>query len=528
MALATPAEREFRVLRRGFIRDRIVLDHFREGLRALVNPETGNLFTEEEIARATREGSRWYNEAQAIDDYGQGEQRNALYLADQIQYDRATGRWLLNFHGRLWNASHLPASGGSGLVRVQGPPGTIVVGDPVPNTPGAYKARDPAGNLYQVFTTSAVGPSSFVDCVLAAISTGAATNIPAGTVLTWTERDPNMVETASVVSDFTGGNPRETDPELGARIGSIIRHRPGAGNSAHVNAWGREASSAIEQAFVYPSALHAGSTIVAFTQKRSTATGPLARLPSPATLAAGIAYITPPTSPNFPARSFVIGTPWVSDPVDVVIKLSNAGWTDPQPFPAFHATTPFVSDVTSQTLIEITCPGDSTLPGQVPLATLIGSDAPGIMLWNTDKSRWEKLSVGSIEDLGGSVFEVTLTAPPPFTIAPNAWVSPNAVRRLDIAVALEQYFDELGPGDFFDVNIDPRGGRCRRFPDPLEEKPYRAGAIAAQRVIEALGDTASGAELASMSKTSPGFQTALQLGPKMLTLGRVAIYGLTT
>ena len=96
--MTAPAEREFRTFERGEIRD-LILAHFRAGLRGRTNPETGEQFTADEIARATRPGSRWYREATAIDDYGQADQRRAIYLADQLQIARASSAWLSSHHG---------------------------------------------------------------------------------------------------------------------------------------------------------------------------------------------------------------------------------------------------------------------------------------------------------------------------------------------------------------------------------------------------------------------------------------------
>ncbi len=536
MVLATPADREFRVNRAGFVRDSVVMATFREGLRKQKNPETGQTFTEEEIARATRPGSRWYNEAQAIDDYGQGEQRNALFLADQVRVDRATGRWLLDFHGRPWNVSHLAATGGSGEVEVKGTPGTIVLGSTTLPDSGAYQARDPAGNLYQVFGSEVCDANGNATVTMAGISTGTATNLEHGTKLTWVTRDPNMQATATVDAndDFTGGTDRETDQELAERIDQIMHFRPGAGNDSQFRAWAREASNAIRDGFIYPCALHAGSVIAAIIQKRGKAVGPLGRMPSAATLATAIGYLVPPNSPVVPTRPFVITTPWVSDPSDVVIRIgmqraSQGGWTDAQPFPAYHATTPNVTNVTDQTHFTIQCAGDGSLPGQAGFATLTGSNAPKIMLWNKDVSAWVELPIQSITDLGdglnpGTLFAVVLTAPLSFTVQSGMWVSPATPRAKIIAKAMEQYFDELGPGDFFDVDADARGARCQRFPSYVEEWPFRAGATIATRVLEALGGVSADGALDSISKTEPGFQASLQLGPKMLTLGKAAIY----
>jgi hypothetical protein len=536
MTIATPADREFKVLRAGFVRDSIVLANLREGARALVNPETGNPFTEEEIARATRSPGRWYNEAQALDDYGQGEQRNALYLADQIRFDRATGKWLLDYHGTLWGLSLLSATGGAGPVVASGTPGTIIVGSTTIPDDGAHKARDPAGNLYQAFETAVCDAiTGNVTVTMVAISTGSGTNPPAGTILTWSNLPPNLQPTATVDDDFTGGTDQETEAEFADRIAAIVQYRPGAGNDSHWRTWAREASNAVEDGFVYPCVLRNGSILVAVTQKRKKARGPLGRIASASTLATHIAYITAPTSPVAPVRSFGIGSTVVSEPSDVVFKLrmqraSRNGWLDAQPFPAFSATTPFVLHVNSQTDFELLAFGDGgKLPGQPAGTTLFGAQAPKMMLWNQAKSEWEQLNVQSIADptaAGGPAFRVLLSSPPSFTLAAQQWVSPAAGRSAIVAQALQQYFDALGPGDFFDVTTDARGARCIRFPSNIEQWPTDVGDLSAQAIVDALGGTAADAELVSASKTTPSYPAAVQNGPNMLTLGNAGIYAL--
>lgn len=532
MALATPADREFKVLPAGFIRDKVVLANFREGLRAQVNPETGEDFTEEEIARATRLGTRWANEAQAIDDYAQGEQRNALYLADQVRLDRATGRWLLDYHGKLWDVSLLAATPGSGPVTVTATAGTIIVGSTTVPDDGAYKARDPAGNLYQVFGTVTADASSNATVTMIALTPGASTNPPAGTVLTWTFRDPSMTATATVAEDFTGGTDQETEAELADRIAAIIQFKPGAGNDSHQRAWARQSSNAVEEGFVYPCALRAGSVVLAITQKRKGALGPNGRIASAATLATAASYLTPPTSPVLPTRTFEIVTTCVPDPVDLTIGLgmqraSKTGWTDAQPFPAaFPAFHPRVSIVFGQKLLNIICPGDPKLPGQASLATVTAPNVPAVMIWNAAKSTWEPLNIASVQDVGGSHFVFSLNTAPSFTVIGGEYVSPATNFASLISGAIVEYFDALGPGDFFDVDVDPRGARCVRFPSNIEQWPTDAGADIVADVLDALGGTTVQGVLGAISKTTPSFQPSFQSGPFMLTPRQVGIYAL--
>ena len=533
MALAAPVDREFRILQRGHVRDNVVLANFRQGLRALTNPETGLPFTEDEIARATREKSRWYVEAQAIDDCGQGEQRNALYMADQIRVERASSSWLVNYHGRLFNVGYLPAEGGGGPVTARGVPNTIVVGSTTLNDPTAHKARDASGKLYQVVATVVCDLSGNAAITMRAIDTGAATNLAPGTKLTWTYRDPNLEPQATVAEQFVGGVDRETSGELGERIASILRYRPGAGNDAHFAAWAREATNAIERGFVYPCALHAGSTIVAVTKKRAGIMGPNGRLVAGQLLGTAIDYLTPPSSPVVPNKNFVIVTPTQNQSCDVALRIALAkgsigGWTDAQPFPSFHEVTPSIIVVNSQTSFDFAAPADTHLPGAEPLATLNAPNAPRLMLWKEDTSEWVTLSVASVQDLGATpvqMYRVTLTAPPAMTIALGQFVSPATERAAAIAGGMVDYFDDLGPGPLFDGDTDVRGPRCRRFPLAEEEYQYRADATVGARVQEALGGV-HGVQVATLSREVPDYPTSPQLGPHMLVLGRAGIYPL--
>lgn len=520
-------------MERGFIRDKVILANFRAGLRNRRNPQTGELFTEDEIARATRPGSRWYVEAQAIDDYGQGRQRNALWLVNQIRLDRASSKWLVEYHGRPRGLGDpLGATGSSGVVRVEGTPGTIIVGSTLLGSPGAYTARDPAGNLYQAFETAAIPSSGSVGITLVAISTGSSTNLPSGTVLTWVRRDPNMAPTCAVVDPFRGGTDRETDAEYLDRILSTIRHKPAAGNDAQMRAWARAASNAIEEAFVYPCAFHAGSVLVAITAKRGNSTGPLDRFPSVSTLSQAISYLVPPLSPVVPARSFVYVTDPGPETCDLHLRLglqrgTNTGWSDPTPFPAFHETQATVKEVLSETAFVITSPGNATLPNQTAGATLIGENAPRMMLWDANRTRFVEVPAASVEDLGSNEFLVTLTVPfEGFVVEAGQVVSPDTTRRDVIAEALRNYFDELGPGQLFDIDNDPRGGRCVRFPDVTEEYSFRAGTTVATRVIEALGGSAANATLEAISRTEPSYPADLLDGPNQLVLGKVGVYAL--
>lgn len=525
--MTSPANREFALLPRGDIRDRIVLGNFRAGLRSQLNPDTGLPFSEEEIARATQPRTRWFIEADAIDAYGQGEQRRGLYLADQVQIDRASTAWLENVHAKLWGKEKLPATGGSGLLTVRATPGTLILGSTTVPDATAYSARDTRGKSYQVFSTVTVPSSGIATVIMVARSTGSDTNPETGAVLQWITRDPGMEVQSIVAADFTGGTDVETDAEQARRIQSAIRYKEAAGNDAQFRAWARAASNAIEDAFVYPTALHSGSVLVALTQKRGVSASPTARVPSVATLAAATLQLVPPGSPVVPTPPHVLVVPTVGVPTDIRLRValrqgSAAGWRDTTPFPAYHATAPIVDNVVSPTVFELYAPGNATLPGQPALATLTAPNAPRLMVWRPATRSFEVLPVQSIQDLGSNIFRVTLTSA--VSLTDVDWISPECALADPVAGSAAAYMDARGPGELV-ASDDVRASRCQRFPYRTEEWPTSVGADLAVEVLTALGGASSDAQLVA-GAGSPAVPAHPSLGPNLLTLSRLGVYAL--
>lgn len=523
-------ERRFPVFPRGYIRDRIILANFRIALREQINPDTGQIFTEDEIARITQEGSRYYIEADAIDLMDQAAQQRGLHLADQVDPRTAHSDFLDRVHGPLWVGDKLPATGGSGKVLVRATPGTIYLGSTTLGAPGIPVAADPAGNKYQVLftatTPAAVAPSSLgeMEISLRAIDAGSDTNPPVGTVLVWVQNRPAGAEPECTVSgiNFSGGFDAETDSEYAQRIWDAIRYRAAAGNGAHFRAWAEESSVAIQTAFVYACAYHAGSVHVCVLQRRGSATGPLARIPSVGTLADATAYLVPPNSPVVPKRVHVVVTGPVSQESDVQLDLvlekgTSAGWADSDPWPRSSGWA--IATLASQTSWTITAAAGN-LPGGA--SSLSGANAPQMMAWNKVASRWEKLVVSSVAEAPAGTYTVTLSSAPSFTLAVGTWISPYTDLHEQIAETVEAYFDELGPGELVEVDADVRGARAFRFPRPGRLFPFRVGAALPTRVQDALGSAVVDAS-AAYSRNEPDLPTDLVDGPNMLTLGRLRI-----
>ena len=539
--MAASDEREFATFQRGRVRDEIILASFRNSLRSLVNPRTGATFTEDEVQRATQPGTRFYIEADAIDLYAQTQQAKALWLANQIDPRRANTRMLQEFHGELWLPDgKLAAVGASGEVLGTGDAGTTFVGSTTLGDAAALRGTDPNGNTYQLLAGVVLGASGQASLQLRAVDGGFATNIPIGTIITWTENVPAGAEPQAAVQEttgypgtgFRGGFDDETDEEFAGRVQQQMRDRPGAGNPPHFQAWAQEANAAVEQAFVYSVALHAGSVLVAITQRRNqhATEGPLGRFPSAAVLLDVRAYLTPPGSAVVPQRAYVVVVGPQSQPVDLVMRLSmnqgaGGGWKDVRPWPNPPPTSPAsdtevvaVTSVTTQTNFVV----NSAYPLPGGASSLSGLSAPGLMVWNDGTSRFERLNVTSVTD-GGTTKTIVLASAPAKTIAVGDRICPYTDRADEFAEALEAYFDSLGPGEVVS-SADPRWARGARKPGAHVRFPARASNSAAVAVAAALGPVSKGTELLSASRTEPDLPGNVTDGPNMLTIGKVSLY----
>lgn len=517
------------MFRRGEVREDI-LRFLRNGLRALVDPTTGEPFTEDTIRRATTAGSRFYVEADAVDLVGQGVQKRDEFLAQQVRIDRAGTAFLKNYHAPQWGEEYLPATGGSGTVDATGLPGTTWIGSTTVPDAFATFATDEAGKRYQVLVSGVADGLGTATLQLIGIDGGDETNIEVGALLRWANAPPGSDPTATVSgSDFSGGGPEETDGDFANRLASRVRHKPGAGNDAQIRALARAASNAVEDAFVYPCALNAGSVLVAVVQKRLTTPGPNARVAGFGVLTAVTGAIVPPGSPTLPAQAFVVVVPDTPEPANVAVQIAQrkgnaTGWADLVPFPPINGVAAIaITTLSSQVDFRVTTSGGAQLP-QGAAGPLTGVS---LMVWDVASSRFEALNVNTVQDLGGGQYRVILIGPPTHTLAVGDWISPSMVRRDVLAEAVEAYFDSLGPGEVLDLTTSTLAVRAFRRPVPGEEHPSRAGQSVVTFIADALGASAADATLASITVTTPSLPSDPVLGPRRVTLGKFAVYELT-
>lgn len=525
--MSYPTEREYAVFRRGEQREAMLAD-YREGLRALFNPDTGAPYTEDELARASAVGGWIWRRFESIDLVLLGTQKRNEYLANQIRIDRAGSAYLRSYHSALWDLPYLPAFGASGQVLATGNPGITWLGSTTVPDGFAVRGTDPAGNRYQVVIGGTADVNRQATLTLIGIDGGDETNIPVGTKITWINAPIGSDDSALVVTaKFSGGLDAETDADFARRLAAEVRHKPGSGNWAQVRAFARGASVSVEDAFVYACAFDAGSELVAVTQKRATP-GPLARIPSLSVLSAVRAALVPPGSSTLPGTVHVVVVPPVAQSDNLVVRLSQpvgsgAGWTDLEPFPAINGSSAIaITTLTGQTDFRITTSGAGQLPNGASSATDVH-----LMVWDVSTSAFVPLSVSLVTDMGSGVYRVQLVAQPAKTLALGDWISPDMARRATLAAGATAYFDLLGPGEVLSLTADERGGRAFRNPVPAEEYPARAGQGVINVIAEALGATVGDTTLASIGATVPTVPSDPVTGPSLLVLGKFGVYHLT-
>lgn len=530
--MALSDERKFATFRRGKVRDDIILARFRNALRGATNPDTGTTFTEDEIAVITQDDSRFFVEADAIDLFGQAIQQRAIWFADQVRPERAASGWLRNVHGNLWLPDgFLDATGGSGSVLATASTGTIYVGSTTIGDSSANVARDPSGKQYQVLVTTVADANGEATLQMQGIDTGDDTNLAEGAILTWVNPPLGSDSEASVSETFTGGFNEETENEFAQRIIRRIRNKPGAGNSAQFRLWAQNSSNAVYDAFIYPTALHSGSLIVAVVQKRGSTVGPNARVASIGTLTTVTAYLLPPTSPIVPHGIHVLVTTVNPEPVDFSMLLSmprgsSGGWTDTDPWPKYESTIEEgapIRSVTSQ--LEFTLETYSEISGVEVGDSLTSDDVPALMVWNDETSAFETLDVASVTRNSSTIYTVVLNNEPDKTLVVDDIISPNNERAEVIAEAFQDYFDELGPSELVDED-DVRFVRAARFPRPDQEYAVKAGQSVISRLDDQLGGALSDAELIHITQNEPTLPNEYEItaGPNLLTIGKVGIY----
>lgn len=140
----------------------------------------------------------------------------------------ALGRWLETFglpdgqggYGRI------PDAGSSGVAALQ-----VTATGATADLLG-QQLTDGGGRTYEITSSYAFAGAGTHDYDLAAVDTGAATNLTTGSTLTFISPPANVQSTATLVADLTGGTDRETDSEGRTRLLQRLRTPGLSGNAS--------------------------------------------------------------------------------------------------------------------------------------------------------------------------------------------------------------------------------------------------------------------------------------------------------
>jgi uncharacterized phage protein gp47/JayE len=173
---------------------------------------------------------------------------------------------------------------------------------------------------------------------IAGIDTGPATNVAAGTKLTWSRPRPGIGDAATVAEQesgegLVGGRDRATDDEYRELIRESLANPAAAGNDAQIQQEGRKTPGVpFQQIFTYP-AIFGSCTTAVCGLMRMAGSDPATRIPTEIQRQQLEGYIVG----LFPKGDVYLFPTIFAQPVDVSMNVrwakGVAGWQDQPPWP---------------------------------------------------------------------------------------------------------------------------------------------------------------------------------------------------
>lgn len=126
----------------------------------------------------------------------------------------------------------------------------------------------PSSLTFQVLTTGTYSNGQYIP--IQSIVAGSNTNLPVGTVLTWSSPPYNSQPSVPVATPLTGGTDLESDDALRARLILVYQYPPQAGNTSQIAQDAGLQDPLIQQPFIYPNYNGTGTMLVALTSFQTT------------------------------------------------------------------------------------------------------------------------------------------------------------------------------------------------------------------------------------------------------------------
>ena len=468
---------------------------YRYGLTRLLK------YTHAEAVAATEKGTPpWLRIRMIAEMIGQVE-ANERALQDAQMSDTATGEDLIRLCD-LRGITPSPGAGASGAVVVTNSGSSTYPAD-------AELVAEKTGKRYRVVSTTVAATGTSVGVV--GKDLGRATNLPAGSVLTWTSPPGGSAVTCVVGPEGLGnGQDADTEAKLRARLQEVERDRPGAGNWADVRQWTQDASASVEAAYVYP-AVHGPSTTHTAYTVEGTAENRYQRAGSSALTAVVAAAVLA----EHPEPTDILVTTVAHEPVMMAIKLSlpgptAGGWYDAVPWTTSNTSPIRVIGVTSLTRVTV---NSSSGPG------LIGKR---VAIWSVAANEFRHATVTSPSGAPGA-FAIDFDRPIP-GIAVGDVLCPDAPGIDAYGRALCEQVAKLSPGQrTFDT------GRQVRRPLVTPEAPSQIDTALLARVQIQFPEVANATIVGinGVAYTAPRLPTAatgLYQPPNVFRIAQIGFY----
>lgn len=397
------------------------------------------------------------------------------------------------------------SSSGGGIVDVSSAVASVAI-------PQDYFATAPNGLKYK--TSAAYPTAADASTVqLVSVSTGAATELQPGTVLTWDSASVgNLLPTIVVdAGGIDGGADADDDETLRTRLIDELSAPPVGENPSHIKQVAEDASSSVEAAFIYSTYNGPSSTTVVITEAGGD------RVPSAGVVSGVLAYLTANTSTNSSKDVVVI----VPEYVDVVLSASlplhplvggaGGGWVDVTPWPRGEN-----AKVTAYNA------GTGTATCDATTSPAVGN---AIAFWDPATLAFRHYAVATV---GGSSGAYTFTVTGGFGgFSPlSLYVSADAVNLDGYGATYLTQMRGLGPGEMTDAQ--EYLPRSLRYPTPDISWPYALSSRQTDAIGDAYGEVLSieyAARFAAGTTTPLTTPTvgAHLINPNLLTLSSFAI-----
>lgn len=405
---------------------------------------------------------------------------NAIVIANGTSLETSSGVWLeaqarTQLGLEQSQNPRLPAAGGSGFVTITASTGggTIFAGDEI---------RDAKSSLrFKCATTALYTNAQQVPVI--GIDTGPATNLKAGTAMTWSAPRPGIGSAATVFaqtdgSGLSGGRNEETDAQMIARLKNLRANPPASGNdAAYQAAIEKTGGISIQKAFTWPAIFGPGTIAFSFTMNPATSGG--SKLPNAAQLALVLANL----QASMPIDDGIFGCLLIAQSTPVGVKVawvkSAAGWLDATPWPAY---------VSPDVMVDGAAPINATsfrLTTTTSTATPVVGQTFGLYDHVTASFRRKKILTVAVvvanKSWGITVDTSNNASDANFVPTAGQAASPWSDSLDSIVPAITSYFDGLGPGEQVASLPDP-GGRKKRQP----ESPASYPSVISNRLVNGL------------------------------------------